>query len=93
MLEHMKSMSSELTAFGWVDIVVADSASEAPELLFFRSDDDSEAVDGSLVVPGVAPTGDAGRAGAALLLIISAVAVDGALPSLTYSVVSSLRVA
>jgi hypothetical protein len=54
----MKSISSELTGFGCVDMVVADSASELWELLFRLSEDDEEAVDGSLVVPGVVLAGD-----------------------------------
>lgn len=55
MLLQMNSMSSELTGAGCDDSVVADSASELPDVLFFRSEEEDDAVDGSLVAPGVAP--------------------------------------
>lgn len=88
----MKSISSELTGFGCVDMVVADSATELEELLFLRSEEDEDAVDGSLVAPGVFFSGDdAMSAGGALPLANSVAIVAVCLPSLTYSVVSSFR--
>ena len=71
---------------------MADSATELEELLFLRSEEDEEAVDGSLVAPGVFLAGDdAISAGGALPPASSVAIVPGCLPSLTYSVVSSFR--
>ena len=55
MLLQMDSMSSEPTGAGCEERVVADSASELPDVLFFLPEEDEDAVEGSLVGAGVAP--------------------------------------
>ena len=84
------SISSELVDFGWESTVVADSASDAPELLPFRSEDEEDAEEASLA--GVASFDVLFTAGAAVLPG-SALAIVGFNASPTYMPVSALFVA
>ena len=93
MFSHRNSTSSDRTRRGWEETVVADSASLAFELLFFLSEEDDDAVDGSRVVSGEVREGErSGVVEALASFDCNAFGDRLPVPSLTYNVVSSLSV-